>query len=283
MDSTGYRPAMDSFSLAGRTVGRLGFGAMRLVDLSPADAIALLRRVVGLGVTLLDTADIYGDGASEELIAAALHPYPTDLLVATKGGFIPGRIAPGERMLPCDASPARLRTVCEASLTRLRLDRIDLYQLHVPDPKVPFEDSVGALCDLRDEGKIGAIGLSNIGRRHLRSARALTSVASVQNRYNLLDRSSEAVLRECETAGIAFLPWAPVHGIGHEVVVDMARRRNVTPNEICLAWLLQRSAVMAPIPGTSKIAHLETNVSAVDLILAPDEVSELDACVVEAP
>lgn len=269
--------------IAGRTVHRLGFGAMRVMDARDRSgardrdaARALVRRAVELGVDMIDTADIYGDGASEEIIAEALAPYGADApLIATKGGFIPGTLAPGQTALPMDCSPSRLRAVCEASLLRLRVDRIDLYQLHTPDPAVPFEESVGALVDLREEGKIAHIGLSNVGRRHLEAALELTPIASVQNRFNHTDRSSERVLTACESRDIAFIPWGPIQ-VDHTDGLDaVATDIAVTPRQVALAWLLHRSPVMLPIPGTSSTTHLEENVAAATIRLSEDQLAIL--------
>ena len=235
-------------------VHRLGFGAMRLTGPgvwgAPADrnaAIRVLRRALELGVNFIDTADSYGPGFSEELIAEALHPYPAGLVIATKGGLT----RPGRGDWERNAHPAHLRAACEGSLRRLRVARIDLYQLHAVDPRVPLEDSLAELTRLQEEGKIRHIGVSNVSTQELARARRAATVVSVQNRYNLADRSSEAVLQECARAGIAFIPWFPL-GAGR----DAAHAQNA------IAWLLARSPVMLPIPGTSSITHLEENVAA---------------------
>jgi len=235
-------------------VHRLGFGAMRLTGPgvwgAPADrnaAIRVLRRALELGVNFIDTADSYGPGFSEELIAEALHPYPSGLVIATKGGLT----RPGRGDWERNAHPAHLRAACEGSLRRLRVARIDLYQLHAVDPRVPLEDSLAELTRLQEEGKIRHIGVSNVSTQELARARRAATVVSVQNRYNLADRSSEAVLQECARAGIAFIPWFPL-GAGR----DAAHAQNA------IAWLLARSPVMLPIPGTSSITHLEENVAA---------------------
>jgi pyridoxine 4-dehydrogenase len=236
------------------TVHRLGFGAMRLTGRGvwgePADragAMRVLRRALELGVNFIDTADSYGPGVSEEIIAAALFPYPPGLVIATKGGLT----RPGADRWERNAHPAHLRAACEGSLKRLRLSRIDLYQLHAIDPRVPLEDSLGELMRLRAEGKIRHIGVSNVSAAELAHAQRLVNVVSVQNRYNQTDRSSEDVLKVCERAGIAFIPWFPL-GAGR----DAANAKGA------LAWLLARSPVMLPIPGTSSVAHLEENVAA---------------------
>jgi aryl-alcohol dehydrogenase-like predicted oxidoreductase len=274
-----------SIAVAGRSVNRIGFGAMRIMGARGADgapsreaARALVRRAVELGVSLIDTADIYGDGASEEIIAEALSPYRADApLIATKGGFVPGTLAAGQVALPADARPERLRRVCDQSLRRLRRDHIELYQLHTPDPAVPFAESVGALVELRQEGKIGHIGLSNVGRRHLATALELTPVASVQNRYHHADRASELVLAECEASAIPFLPWGPIGIDAGDVLEPIATELGATPAQVALAWLLHRSPVILPIPGTSSPAHLEDNVAALDLVLDASHLARLEA------
>src|SRR3954453_13362438 len=266
------------------TVNRLGFGAMRVTGDGiwgpPADhdeAIAVLRRAVELGVNLIDTADSYGPHVSEELIAEALYPYPEDLLIATKGGL--RRTGPGE--WPRDGSPEHLREACQGSLRRLRLDAIELYQLHSPDSKVPYEHSVAALKELQDEGKIRHIGVSNVSIDQLETAREIVEVVSVQNRFNLTDRSSEDVLRRWEELGIAFFPWAPI-AAGRLAepggpVERIASRHDASPGQVALAWLLARSAMIVPIPGTSSVAHLEENLAAASLQLSGDELAELEA------
>jgi aryl-alcohol dehydrogenase-like predicted oxidoreductase len=235
-----------TFLLGGELeVRRLGFGAMRIVR-DPDQAPNVLRRALELGVNLIDTADIYGTGRSEELIAAALHPYPDGLVIATKGGLGYGFQERGR-----DARPERLRIACDESLRRLRLDRIDLYQLHRHDPQVPIEESVGALEELRREGKIRLIGLSNVSVEQLRAAQSVTRIVSVQNQYNRGLLTSEDVLKTCEAEGIAFLPWEPLgEGLGEPAAE--------------LRWLLDRSPVMLPIPGTSKVEHLEANMAAAE-------------------
>ena len=263
-------------------VVRLGFGAMRITGEGvwgpPPDrdtAIAVLRRAVELGITLIDTADSYGPAVSEELIAEALHPYPEGLVIATKGGLLrpgPGRWDP-------DCSPGHLRKACEASLRRLRVERIDLYQLHTVDRRVPYEDSIGALRELQAEGKIRHIGVSNVSTRELATARSLVDVVSVQNRYNLTDRSSETVLQACEVAGIGFIPWFPL-ATGSlarpgSALDAIARAHGRTPAQVALAWLLQRSAVMLPIPGTGSVDHLEENVAAAAVTLSDGELRDL--------
>jgi len=227
------------------------------------------------GVNLIDTADSYGPEVSENLIAEALHPYPDGLVIATKGGL--RRTGPGE--WPRDARPERLKECCEASLRRLKLERIDLYQLHSPDSKVPYEDSVGALKELQDEGKIRHVGVSNVSVEELEQARAIVEVVTVQNRYNLEDRDSEDVLEACEAASIGFIPWFPL-AVGRLAepggpLDAIAREHDATPAQIALAWLLARSPVMLPIPGTSSIEHFEENLAAAEIDLSPEQVAEI--------
>jgi pyridoxine 4-dehydrogenase len=265
------------------TVRRLGFGAMRVTGRGiwgdPPDhdeAIAVLQRAVELGVNFIDTADSYGPFVSENLIAEALHPYPDDLVIATKGGLV----RPGPGRWPANGRPEHLREACEGSLQRLRLERIPLYQFHRPDPKVPFEESVGTFVELQKEGKIRHIGLSNVTVRQLEQAQRLTPVASVQNRYSPVDRSSETMLERCERESIAFLPWAPIEaGDIHRdaVVARIAKAHDATAHQVALGWLLARSPVMLPIPGTGSMVHLEENMQAASLRLTREEVAELNA------
>jgi pyridoxine 4-dehydrogenase len=259
-----------TFALGGDlTVNRLGFGAMRLPQ-DRSEARALLRRVVELGVRLIDTAEFYGPGTSERLIAEALHPYPDGLVIATKGLTHP------PDQWGQQGHPGRLREAVEGSLRRLRLERIDLYQLARIDPTVPAADQVGMLAELRQQGKIRHVGLSEVQVDQVQAARGIVPVASVQNRYSLADRAWERVLDHCEREGIAFLPWFPL-GAGRLVEPGGAlaavarRRRQATPAQVALAWLLRRSPVMLPIPGTSSVAHLEENLAASTLRLADDE------------
>jgi pyridoxine 4-dehydrogenase len=266
----------------GPAVRRLGFGAMRLTGggiwgepEDPEECRRVLRRAVELGVNLIDTADSYGPEVSEHLIGEALHPYPEDLVIATKGGLT--RAGPGEWSR--DGRPAHLREACEGSLRRLRLDRIELYQLHARDPKVPYEESLGALIELRDEGKIAHIGISNVSVDDLEQALSMTEIATVQNRYNLIDRDAEDVLEACTAHGIGFIPWFPL-ATGSlarpgGALDEAARTHDAAPGEVALAWLLARSPVMLPIPGTAKVAHLEENVAAAQLRLDEDEVRRL--------
>jgi pyridoxine 4-dehydrogenase len=260
------------------TVRRMGFGAMRITGPGiwgePRDreeAKAVLRRAVEMGVNFIDTADSYGPHVSEELIAEALHPYPADLVIATKGGLE----RPGPGRWPSNAHPDHLKEVCDGSLQRLRLDEIPLYQLHRPDPRVPLEDSVGALVELKEEGKIRHIGLSNVNEAELRRAQSLTPVVSVQNRYNHGDRDSESMLDLCEQEELAFLPWAPVQDTDAKALREVASRHGVTTTQVVLAWLLARSPAMLPIPGTGSVAHVEENVSAASVELTADEVAAL--------
>jgi aryl-alcohol dehydrogenase-like predicted oxidoreductase len=265
-------------------VRRLGYGAMRITGPGiwgppedPENAKAVLRRALELGVNLIDTADSYGPEVSENLIAEALYPYPDDLVIATKGGL--RRTGPGE--WPVDARPDRLRDCCEGSLRRLRLERIDVYQLHRPDPEVPIEESLGALKQMQDEGKIRHIGVSNVSVEQLERARAVVDVVTVQNRYNLADRHSEDVLDACDAAGIGFIPWFPLAtgdlaGAGGPLD-EVARAHDATPGQLAIAWLLARSPVMLPIPGTASLEHLEENVAAAGLRLESEELEQLAA------
>jgi pyridoxine 4-dehydrogenase len=275
--------ALDTFKIGGDLeIRRLGFGAMRITGsgiwgppADPDEARAVLRRALELGVNLIDTADSYGPEISENLIAEALHPYPDDLVIATKAGLL--RTGPGG--WPSDARPQRILECCEASLRRLRLDRIDLYQLHSPDRKVPLEDSLGAFAQLQAEGKIRHIGVSNVSVRELDRARAVVDVVTVQNRYNLVDRASEPVLEICERDGLGFIPWWPL-ATGDLArpggpLAEIAERHGATPGQVAIAWLLARSPVMLPIPGTSSRAHLEENMAAADLELSGEELDEI--------
>jgi pyridoxine 4-dehydrogenase len=270
--------AAGTVTLGDLTVNRMAFGAMRLtgpgVIGEPADpetSVAVLRRAVELGVNFIDTADSYGPEVNERQVAKALHPYPDDLVVATKGGLNHERAGEWIR----DGRPERLRASCEASLQRLRVDRIDLYQLHSVDPRVPIEESVGALVDLQREGKIRHIGLSNVDARQLAQARQVATIVSVQNRYNLVDRHSESVLEVCEREGLVFVPWFPL-GFGDLTrgggrLADVAAARGATQAQVAIAWLLRRSPAMLPIPGTSSLEHLEEDVAAAALELTDSE------------
>ena len=273
--------------IAGWTVRRLGFGAMRISGARNAGggrdramARALVRRVVDRGVNLIDTANIYGYGESEEIIAEALHPYSQDLLITTKAGFKPGKIAPGERSLPPLGKPDHIREECEKSLRRLRVDSIDLYQVHVPDPAVPYEDTVGAFAELQLQGKVRHIGVSNVTAEQLAIAQSICEVATVENRYNVGDRDSEAMVALCEQQGIAFFPWQPIapedQGVRSALAV-MAETHGVSVQQVALAWLLARSEMVVPIPGTSNIDHLDDNVDAAWLCLDDADMATLDA------
>lgn len=270
----------------GLEVHRLGFGAMRITGRGvwgpPRDrkgAIRLLRRAPELGIDFLDTADSYGPNVSEELIAEALHPYPEGVVIATKGGLV----RPARDEWVTDGRPEHLRAALEGSLARLRVERIDLYQLHAPDPDVPYADSVGVLADMQAEGKIRLVGVSNVDLEELETARGIVDVRSVQNRYNLNDRSADDVLERCEELGIAFIPWFPLDtgslaagkSRSRRTLTRFARRHHATNAQIALAWLLARSPVMLPIPGTSSLEHLEENVGAAAVDLSEEEIEEL--------
>jgi pyridoxine 4-dehydrogenase len=277
--------ASGTFAIAGELeVHRLGFGAMRLTGPNitgpPADvqnAKAVLRRAQELGVDHVDTADAYGPDVSEELIAEALHPYPDGLVVATKGGLV--RTQPGGDW-PKDGRPEHLRAACEGSLRRLRLEQIPVYYLHRPDPEVPYEESVGALRELRDEGKIRYVAVSNVSLELLATARTIVDIALVQNQYSLTDRRAQDVLDACAQAGIGFVPWAPLDAGALDPtgpVAAIAREHDATPMQIAMAWLLHTSPVMLPIPGTSSLDHLEENVAAAEIELDAAQVATLDA------
>ncbi|MGB2632847.1 MAG: aldo/keto reductase [Candidatus Acidiferrum sp.] len=261
-------------------VHRLGFGAMRLTGEGiwgpPKDrkgALAVLRRAVELGVNFIDTADSYGPNVSEELIAEALYPYPAGVVVATKGGWN----RPGPNQWTHDATPSHLRSAVEGSLKRLRLERIDVYQLHIPDPVVSFDDSVGTLAQMKDEGKIRLVALSNVTQEHIERARRIVPIVSVQNRYSFADREWDYVVTYCERNGIAFIPWFPLGAgrVAGDILQQIARARNATPMQVALAWLLKRSPMMLPIPGTSSTEHLQENITAASLRLTDEEFSSL--------
>jgi len=286
MSETNHRPnasAAGTFHVGGDlAVNRLGFGAMRLCGPGiwgepedPQAALSVLRRTLELGINLIDTADAYGPEVNERQIAEALHPYPEDLVIATKGGLT----RPGPRQWEPDGRPGHLREACETSLLRLRLERIDLYQLHSPDPGVPFEESVGTLAELREEGKIRHMGLSNVSVEQLEQAQEIVPIAGVQNRYSLVDRSSEDVLKACGRDGIGFIPWFPLAtgdlARSGGPLDEIAARHDAAPSQVALAWLLARSPVMLPIPGTSSTEHLEENVAASTLELDEEEIEEL--------
>jgi len=262
------------------TVNRLGFGAMRITGTgiwgeppSRAQAIATLRRVIELGVNFIDTADSYGPSVSEELIAEALHPYPDDLVIATKGGLVrpgPGRWDP-------DGHPEHLREACEGSLRRLKLEQIPLYQLHRVDPDVPLAESLGAIAELKNEGKIRHVGVSNVTEDQLREAQQILPIVSVQNRFNVTDRQSQPLIDLCEQDDLVFLPWAPIQQTERRVAVAAAAENHgVTDRQIVLAWLLASSPAMLPIPGTGSPEHAEENVAAVAIELSPEEMRAIN-------
>lgn len=268
-------------SLGGEiSVNRLGFGAMRLTGEgiwgAPADrnrALAVLRHAVELDVNFIDTADSYGPFVSEQLIAEALFPYPKGLVIATKGGWN----RPGPDQWTHDATPAHLRKAVEGSLKRLRLDRIDVYQLHTPDPVVSFDASVETLAQLRDEGKIRLVGLSNVTREHIERARKIVRIVSVQNRYSFADREWDYVVDYCAANGIGFIPWFPLAAgrVAGDVLNEIAQAHQASPKQVALAWLLRRSPIVLPIPGTSSVEHLEENVAAASVQLTQEEYERL--------
>jgi pyridoxine 4-dehydrogenase len=272
-----------TFTIGGDlTVNRMGYGAMRITGPGvwgpPADktaALATLRQAIELGVNLIDTADSYGPGVSEELIAEALYPYPDGLVIATKGGWE----RPGPGQWTHNASPKHLTQALEGSLKRLQLDRIDIYQLHAPDNAVSFEASVEALAMLREQGKIRHVALSNVTREHVERARKIVPIVSVQNRYSFADRESDFIVDYCEQDNIAFLPWAPLGQAqeAHDALKKLADKLTATPLQVALAWLLKRSEVVLPIPGTSSIKHLEENIAAAGLELPQAAYYQLSA------
>jgi aryl-alcohol dehydrogenase-like predicted oxidoreductase len=279
--------AAGTAQLGDLTVNRLGYGAMRITGKGvwgpPADldaAVATLRRAVELGVNLIDTADSYGPNVSEELIAKALYPYPKDLIIATKGGW--ERVGPGQ--WTHNASPKHLEAAIEGSLQRLRLDRIDVYQLHIPDPAVSFDASMETLVRLQAQGKIRHVALSNVTLEHLERALRIVPIVSVQNRYSFADREWDFLVNRCEALGIAFMPWAPLgqNREANSALEAAAAELKATPLQVALAWLLRRSSVILPIPGTSSVAHLEENMRAASLQL-PDSVFERLSAVTPAP
>src|SRR5580693_7887472 len=273
--------AAGTFTIGGDlTVNRMGYGAMRITGPGiwgpPADkegALATLRKAVDLGVNLIDTADSYGPAVSEELIAEALYPYPADLVIATKGGWE----RPGPNQWTHNASPKHLAEALEGSLKRLRRERTDVYQLHAPDNVISFEASVEALARLRDQGKIRHVGLSNVTREHVERARKIVPIVSVQNRYSFADRESDFIVDYCEQNNIAFLPWAPLGQAkeAHEAIKKVAEQLHATSLQVALAWLLKRSKVIVPIPGTSSVNHLEENIGAAKLKLPQDAFDRL--------
>jgi pyridoxine 4-dehydrogenase len=287
-EATATAAAAGALTLGGDlTVHRMGFGAMRLTGAGiwgepkdAAEALRVLRRAVELGVNFIDTADAYGPEVSERLIAEALHPYPRGLVIATKGGLV----RPGPSEWVPDGRPAHLREACEASLKRLKLSRIDLYQFHRIDPKVPLEDSIGELGRLQQEGKIRHVGVSNFSVEELARARRVVPIVSVQNRYNVADRSSAEVLAVCERERVAFIPWAPIArgsanalegGGAAEALETLARTHGISVFQAAIAWLLAKSPAMLPIPGTSSVAHLEEDVAAAGIKLSPAELAAI--------
>jgi len=274
--------AAGTVALGDLTVNRLGYGAMRITGKGvwgpPADrgaAIATLRHAISLGVNFIDTADSYGPYVSEELIAAALAPYPQGLVIGTKGGW--ERVGPGQWIH--NASPTHLEEAVEGSLKRLRLDRIDVYQLHIPDPAVSFDASMETLARLRAQDKIRHVALSNVTLEHLERARNIVPIVSVQNRYSFADREWDYLLDHCEKNGIAFIPWAPLgqNRLAQDALGKAAKELGATSLQVALAWLLRRSSVTLPIPGTSSVAHLEENVAAAGLTLSDTLFVELSA------
>jgi len=262
------------------TVNRLGFGAMRITGSgiwgeppSRDQAIATLRRVVELGVNFIDTADSYGPDVSETLIAEALHPYPDDLVIATKGGLT----RPGPNRWETDGRPEHLREVCEGSLRRLRLEQIPLYQFHRPDPAVPLAESIGAIAELKNEGKIRHVGLSNVTEDQFREAQRIVPIVSIQNRFNVADRGSEPLIDLCEQEAMVFLPWAPIQQTGRRAAVAVAaEKRGVTEHQIALAWMLAISPATLPIPGTGSPEHAEENIAAAAIDLSGDEMEAIN-------
>ena len=273
--------AAGQVSLGGElSVNRLGYGAMRLTGEGiwgpPKDrksALAVLRRAVELDVNFIDTADSYGPHVNEELIAEALFPYPSGLVIATKGGWN----RPGPNQWTHDATPSHLRKAVEGSLKRLRLDRIDVYQLHIPDPVVSFDASLETLAEMRNEGKIRLVALSNVTQEHIERARKIVPIVSVQNRYSFADREWDYVVEYCRQNRIAFIPWFPLGAgkVAGDVLNRIAKAHSASPTQIALAWLLRRSPIMLPIPGTSSVEHLEQNVAAASLHLTDQEFEEL--------
>ena len=261
------------------TVNRLGFGAMRITGQGiwgePPDlgqAKAAIKRAVELGVNFIDTADSYGPYVSETLIAETLYPYPDDLVIATKAGLI----RPGPGRWDTDGRPEHLREALDGSLTRLRVERIDLYQFHRPDPNVPLEESIGALAELKDQGKIRHIGISNVTENQLQRAEKITPIVSVQNRYNVVDRASESMVDLCEQEELAFLPWAPIQEADEvDVITYAARNHGYTPRQIVLAWLLARSPQILPIPGSGSPEHVEANIAAAGIKMDQNEVAAI--------
>jgi pyridoxine 4-dehydrogenase len=268
------------------TVRRLGFGAMRISSARNAEgkrdrreAVQLCRRAYERGVRFFDTADIYGLGESEEIIAEALHPYPDDLVIATKAGFRPARIDAGHATMPPRGRPEDIKAQAEKSLTALRLDCLPVYQVHVPDPSIPYADTLGAFLDLQQAGKVRHVGVCNVSEAQLELARSMFPVVSVQNRYNASDRAFEGVLAACEAAGIPFLPWQPIAvapNLAGRTVAEVAAATGAGPQQVALAWLFRRSPLMLPIPGTSKLSHLDANVDGAWVALSDEDYRRID-------
>jgi pyridoxine 4-dehydrogenase len=276
-----------TFTIGGElSVRRLGFGAMRISGARNAEgvrdrteAVALVRRVVDRGVNFLDTANIYGYGQSEDIIAEALHPYPDDLVITTKAGYRPGKVLSGQVTLPPNGDPDHIREECEKSLTRLKVESIDLFQAHAPDPTIPYEETIGAFIELQNAGKIRHIGISNVTDYQLSYAQKLGAIATVQNRYNAGDRSSEAVLAACAEQGIGFMPWAPIllpNSRVSKVTNDIAAAHGATTQQVALQWLLRHAPNMLPIPGTSSIDHADENIDGAWLELTDDDIARID-------
>jgi len=276
-----------TIALGDLAVRRLGFGAMRISSARNADgqvdrqeAIRLCRRVYERGVNFFDVANIYGYGECEKIVAEALHPYPKDLIIGTKAGYKPIRMEPGMRVLPAYGPPEHIKQECEKSLQRLKIDCIDLYQVHTPDPEVPWEDTVGAFADLQKAGKVRHVGVSNVSAEQLARAQKVCKIVSVQNRYNLGVRDSEAVLEACERDGVTFIPFRPVdlrQSSGEDVTKTIAEEKGVLSQQVAIAWLLRHSKSMLPIPGTSKVAHADQNIDAAWVSLTDAEMARLDA------
>ena len=276
-----------TIQLGDRTLRRLGFGAMRISSARNVEGVRdreearrLCRRLVERGVQFIDTANIYGYGESEQILAEALQPFAKDLLIATKAGYRPGKILPGHQALPALGHPDHISEECDKSLARLGTDSIELYQLHVPDPNYPYADTLGAFALLQQAGKVQYIGVSNVSVEQLEIARSTCEIVSVQNRYNVGDRDSEAILATCERHGIVFLPWAPILIRSPEAdaaISNIAKRHGASPQQVALRWLLHRSPSLLPIPGTSRMTHLDENIDAAWLDLTPDELAKIDA------
>jgi pyridoxine 4-dehydrogenase len=281
-----------TITLGDLRVRRLGYGAMRVSGArnaagvrDRAEAIKIYRRASERGINFIDTANVYGYGESEEILAEALRPYPADLVIATKAGFRPGKIEPGKTSLPPLGDPGHIKEECDKSLRRLRLDCIDLYQVHVPDPGVPYEETVGAFVELQQAGKVRHIGVSNVTLEQLAIARSLCTVVSVQNAYNAGTRNSESLLAACEEAGMAFLPWKPIQLDGTPaaaVAAAIAGERAITTQQVALAWALAHSPAMLPIPGTSKQHHLDENIDAAFIELSKEEIARLESAAAPA-